>query len=169
MQQLRTTSDGDLNRTCAREVLDAVPPVVWFLRREFRAFRKGLSLTQVRTMSLIQRQPAANLSVVAEFLGVSLPTASRIVQGLVSAGLLTRRGSTADRRQLALVITPEGDALLQTAWDGTQSRLQEQLQNLNPDQQQALAQAMGVLKEIFGAVGLTNPRKTAKADALQPA
>jgi DNA-binding MarR family transcriptional regulator len=169
MQQLRTTTDGDLNRTCAREVLDAVPPVVWFLRREFRAFRKGLSLTQVRALSLIQRQPAANLSVVAEFLGVSLPTASRIVQGLVSAGLLVRQGSRSDRRQMALAISPAGDALLQTAYDGTQARLREQLQGLSADQQKALAQAMGVLKEIFGAVGLSVPRKAARAEELQPA
>jgi DNA-binding MarR family transcriptional regulator len=169
MQQLRPTTDADLNKACAREVLDAVPPVVWFIRREFRAYRKGLSLVQVRTLSLIQRQPAANLSVVADFLGVSLPTASRIVQGLVSQGLLTRQGSRNDRRQLALAITQEGDELLHTAYDGTQSRLREQLQSLTPAQQQALAQSMGVLKEIFGAVGLTNPRKTAKAEILEHA
>jgi len=157
MQQLRLTTEVEAPRDCALEVLDAVPPIIWFIRREMRAFRKGLSLAQFRTLTLIHRQPAASLSAVADHLGASLPTASRVVQGLVQQGLLARQGSRTDRRQLSLGITPQGEAVLQTAWSSTQARLTEQMRDLSPAQRQAVLQAMQVLKGVFGALGI--PRK----------
>jgi DNA-binding MarR family transcriptional regulator len=139
---------------CAREVLDSVPPIIWFIRREMRVYRKGMSLAQFRTLALIQRQPRASLSAVSDHLGSSLPTASRIVQGLVEQGLLARKGCPDDRRQLALAITERGETVLKTAWSGTQGRLKEKLDTLSPEQRQGITEAMQSLKGIFGALGL---------------
>jgi DNA-binding MarR family transcriptional regulator len=177
MQQLRpTTIDNGSNTAqgCAREVLDAVPPVIWFIRREMHAFRKGLSLAQFRTLALVQRQPAASLSAVAEHLGCSLPTASRLVQGLVDKELLGRQGCPGDRRQLALAITQHGEEVLTTAWGGTQDRLQSQIEKLSPEQRKAVAQAMRSLKTVFGAMGLgdfldrSSSNGVSVAEALEP-
>jgi DNA-binding MarR family transcriptional regulator len=154
MQPLRATTDVSLARDCAMEVLDAVPPVIWFLRKEMRGFRKGLSLAQFRALTLIHRQPAASLSAVADHLGVSLPTASRLVQGLVKQGLLSRHGSADDRRQLSLAITAAGDTVLQTAWSGVQGRLMDQMRSLSTAQMQSVAQAMDVFKGVFGELGV---------------
>jgi DNA-binding MarR family transcriptional regulator len=154
MQQLRETIEKETARDCAREVLDTVPPVIWFIRREMRVFRKGLSLPQFRTLSLVHRQPSASLSAVAEHLGSSLPTASRMVQGLVQQGLLKRDGCPGDRRQLSLALTERGELVLQTAWAGTQGRLAEQFEKLSPADRQVVTEAMAVLNEIFGALGL---------------
>jgi DNA-binding MarR family transcriptional regulator len=158
MQPLRATTDADQASDCALEVLDSVPPVIWFIRREMRAFRKGLSLAQFRTLALIYRTPSASLSAVAEHIGASLPTASRLVQGLVQQRLLTRQGSADDRRQLSLAITPEGQTVLHTAWSSTRDRLMDQLKDLSPHQKQAVTEAMLVLKGIFGALGLRNQK-----------
>jgi DNA-binding MarR family transcriptional regulator len=164
MQQLRATIEKETARDCAREVLDSVPPVIWFIRREMRVFRKGLSLPQFRTLSLVHRQPTASLSAVAEHLGASLPTASRLVQGLVQQGLLKREGCPGDRRQLSLGITERGESVLQTAWAGTQGRLAEQFEKLDPADRQAVTEAMAVLKNIFGALGLPDSPRTAAKD-----
>jgi DNA-binding MarR family transcriptional regulator len=169
MQQLRETSEGDLGQQCAREVLDAVPPVIWFIRREMRAFRRGLSLAQFRTLSLIQRQPAGSLSVVADHLGVSLPTASRIVQGLVEQGLLARQGSRADRRQLSLALTAQGEVVLRTAYEGTEAKLGDQMLALTPVQRQSVAQAMRVLKAVFGELGLSRESSSVNGEAIKRA
>jgi DNA-binding MarR family transcriptional regulator len=150
-----TTVNGQGADECALEVLDTVPPVVWFIRREMRMFRKGLSLQQFRTLSLIYRQPSACLSVVAEHAGASLPTASRLVQGLVDKGLVVRRESQEDRRQLVLAISPSGQAILHSVWAGTQERLAEQVGRLSPEERQSVADAMQALKKVFGALGLS--------------
>lgn len=154
MQLLRETSESRLADISARELLDAVPPVIWFIRRQMRHFRRDLSLAQFRTLTLVNRQPAASLSAVADHLGASLPTASRMVHGLVERGLLARQGCQGDRRQLALAITPRGEALLNTAWEETQASLKSELSRLSPVQQQNIADAMQLLKGVFGALGL---------------
>lgn len=164
MQQLRATMDLDSAPGCAREVLDSVPPVIWFIRREMRAFRKDLSLAQFRTLALVQRQPAASLSAVSEHLGSSLPTASRIVQGLVEQGLLKRQGCPEDRRQLSLLISERGEAVLRSAWEGTQGRLTERFDKLTSEQRRAISKAMVLLKQVFGALGLSEIVQVANHD-----
>jgi DNA-binding MarR family transcriptional regulator len=154
MQRLQATIDGGPVQRCAREILDTVPPVIWFIRREMRAFRKELSLPQFRALALVHRTPAASLSAVADHLGSSLPSASRLIQGLVEKGLMKRTGCPKDRRQLALAITDVGEEALDLAWSGTQDRLTDELHKLSADQLQCVADAMHSLKELFGTSGL---------------
>ncbi len=110
---------------CAWELLDAVPPLMWHIRRSMRSFRRGLSMPQFRAMVLLANRPDASLSAVADHLALSLPTTSRMVSGLVGKGLLTRQGSTTDRRQVSIGVTAQGRAVLDAAWSGTGRELAE--------------------------------------------
>src|SRR5580658_7623362 len=113
MQPLLETTKSPGIETCAREVLDTSPPISWFIRRQMRSHRGGLSMAQFRSLIRVNRPPAASLSAVAEHLGASLPTTSRIVQGLVDKGLLSRAGCRWDRRQITLELTAKGRGMLQ--------------------------------------------------------
>src|SRR5690349_50071 len=115
MQSLHHASNGRSADDCAAELLEAVPPVMWFMRQKTRRYRRGLSVQQMQAMYLVQQQPSASLSAVAEHIGASLPTTSRIVTGLVRKKLLRRGGSAADRRQLELAITARGLSVLNSA------------------------------------------------------
>src|SRR3954453_22111166 len=96
---------------CAEALLDALPPVMRVVRRHMRSHRsRGLSLPQFRTLAFLRAVRSANLSAVADFLGAAPPTASRIVSGLVGAGLVVRREHADDRRQVELALTPRGTA-----------------------------------------------------------
>ncbi len=139
---------------CAWALLDAVPPLMWHIRRTMRSFRAGLSMPQFRAMVLIANEPAASLSAVADHLALSLPTTSRMVSGLVAKGLLTRRDSAADRRQVSLGVTAKGRAVLDTAWTATGRELAGHLRDVPPDRLASLAAAMGVVGELFGSLGL---------------
>ncbi len=68
-----------------------------------------LTLTQVKTLSALD-QSEAELSVkeLAERLGLSLPSASRTVDGLLRRGWLARREDERDRRIKRLNVTPAG-------------------------------------------------------------
>src|SRR5438067_2355645 len=117
---------------CAVAMLDALPQVMWFIRREMRRHRtRGMSIPQFRTLVLIDDQPTVSLSAVAENLGASLPTASRIVSGLVGKGLLTRETCAADRRQCSLRVTATGRAALNAGRRATQERLAAELARLS--------------------------------------
>jgi DNA-binding MarR family transcriptional regulator len=132
-------------------MLDALPQVMWFIRREMRRHRtRGMSIPQFRTLVLIDDQPTVSLSAVAENLGASLPTASRIVSGLVSKGLITRETSLADRRQCSLQLSPTGRAALNEGRRATQERLAAELARLNERERGVVAEAMWRLGDVFG-------------------
>jgi DNA-binding MarR family transcriptional regulator len=140
-----TTADG-----CAATLLDALPGVMWFVRQNMRSRRsQGLSVPQFRVLVLLHRFPEASLSAVSEHLGSTLPTASRIVGGLVGKGLVGRRSCSEDRRQVALQLTEKGQSVLDVAWRDTRSAVAERLGRLNTDQQAGVMGAMELLRGVF--------------------
>jgi len=134
---------------CAVEVLDAVPAVIWYIRRWMRAQRKGLSIPQFRALYLIRAQPAASLSAVAEHLGALLPTASRLIDGLEAKGLVTRSDCRDDRRQLELLITRQGAAVLDGAQAATLAKMRQELAALDEPQRELITRAMRLLRGVF--------------------
>lgn len=72
----------------------------------------GVSLVQLRALTVLSQAPGASLAVLAEGMGVALSTASRLVDRLGAAGWATRGSSEKDRRTLALHLTAAGEALL---------------------------------------------------------
>jgi DNA-binding MarR family transcriptional regulator len=143
---------ADEPAACARAVLDGMPPVMWFIRKQMRKHRTGgLSVPQFRALCLLSQFPTASVSLVAEHLGSSTPSASRLVTGLVSRGFVTRKACRDDRRQVTLVMTQRGKSVLAAAQQATQDRLAEQMEQLSPEQRAAIASAMVVLGEVFGA------------------
>lgn len=137
---------------CAGVLLEALPGLMRFVRKQMRSRRaKGLSVPQFRTLIQLRRRPAVSLSSVAESLGSSVPTMSRMVSGLVAKGLIVRREAPHDRRQVTLALTPRGEAVIDAAWSGTQSVLAERLAGLSEAQVAAVTRALGIVLELFPA------------------
>lgn len=107
-------------------------------------------MTQFRSLVRVNRPPSASLSAVAEHLGASLPTTSRIVAGLVDKGLMARSGCRWDRRQVTLQLTPRGRDVLQNARKATQHCMELELEKLSTPQRMALIKATKILKMVFG-------------------
>src|SRR5271155_3457661 len=150
MQRLSKASMQSCS-VCARAVMESVPPVVWFMRRQMRGHRGGLSMPQFRTLLRVNREPRTSLSAVAEHLGSSLSTVSRIVTGLVDKGLVVRRGSASeDRRRMSLTLTTRGQAVLDRARRGTQQQMEQALGLLSDRQREDVLTAMGILRDAFG-------------------
>ena len=150
---LRTTDQSPAVSDTADAVLDVVPPVVWFIRRQMRCHRKDLSLPQFRVLACVDHEPRVSLSTVADFLGASLPTASRIVSGLVNKGLIERAGRDEDRRQLSLQLTDDGRSLMRRARKGAGEQMEKELHDLTAAQRQSVTVAMFILRGIFGSAG----------------
>jgi DNA-binding MarR family transcriptional regulator len=142
------TPDG-----CAQELLLALPQVMRFVRKHMRSHRGGLSVPQFRTLILLESSPTKNLSAVAEFLGVSLPTASRIVTCMVRKGFIDRRECPGDRRQLELVLTTQGAAVMEKSRRATQQQIAKELESLTEADRRAMLRSMHLLHELFTPVG----------------
>jgi len=88
---------------------------------------------------------------VTEFLGTSISTTSRVVAGLVAKGLVHRCQSPNDRRQIQLVLTPRGVAVMQKSRRATQSELARELETLESGDQECVAHAMKLLQWLFSS------------------
>jgi DNA-binding MarR family transcriptional regulator len=139
---------------CAQEILDVVPVVMRTIRAELRRHRTAdLSVPQFRTLAFIDRCADASLSDVAEHIGLTLPSMSKIVDGLVARKLVTRQTHATDRRRMMLALTPRGQTALQASREATRACLAEDLTGLTERQRETIAQALEILRPVFTPPG----------------
>ena len=72
----------------------------------------GISVVQLRALTVLRELGTATLGELAVGMGVTVSTASRLVDRLVTGGLVRRELSPRSRRELALRVAPDGDAVL---------------------------------------------------------
>lgn len=154
MERLQsTTVCADSATECAAEILEAVPTVIRFIRAQMRRHRgSDLSVPQFRTLAFIHRNPGTSLSALAEFIGLSLPAASRLVEGLVKKKLVSRRTPAGNRRLVALSISARGDRTVSAARRATVRRLAGVVAPLHEDERGAIQNALHTLRREFEAV-----------------
>jgi DNA-binding MarR family transcriptional regulator len=141
---------GKLLDTCAHELMDTAPQIMQAIRVEMRQARDlNISIPQFRTLRFIQRNPDSSLSSLAEHLGLTLPSVSKLVDGLVKQKLVTRKTSTTDRRQLTLMLTPSGTSIVDSAIASARSNLAKKLEHLSTDELELISQTMQLLHPIF--------------------
>ena len=134
----------------ACEILDVVPLVMRIIRAEMRSQRSpDLAIHQFRTLLYISRNPGTSLQTVAHHLGVTSPTVSKMLDGLVLDRLVKREPSPNDRRQVTLDLTARGKKILEKARDATQTRLAEILSHITPEESETVFQAMIILQTLF--------------------
>ena len=140
----------DSAQACARAIIEVVPPIVQALRVEMRAQRSNdLSVPQFRTLAYISRHPCCSLTAVADFIGLTLPAMSTLVNGLVEQGLVLRAIDPADRRRVLLTVTETGIAVHRCALDGAEAWLTARVAALGDDQRAAVLAAMEALAPLF--------------------
>lgn len=111
----------------------------------------SLSLPQFRTLVFLRRNAGASLSAVAEHVGLTPPSASKMLDGLIARNLASRQESLADRRRVTLGLTVQGRAALKKARDRAQVHLAELLSNLPATDRAVVVEAMTVLQGVFSA------------------
>jgi DNA-binding MarR family transcriptional regulator len=135
-------------RTPADDALLAVARLVLDVSVRAADDLGGLSPVQLRALTALREAGSANLVSLAEEMGVTVSTASRLVDRLVAADWVHRRASPQDRRELALTLTHGGTALLRRYDARRLARLRECLDRLAPDRQEAVVAALGELAAV---------------------
>lgn len=135
---------------CAREVVETVPVVMRFLRAEMRRYSSArLSVPQFRALAFVGRMPGTSLSEVAADLGVSLPTASAMVERLVQRKVMERTQDPRERRRIILRLNREGARLLEHFRAMARARLTHVLAPRSKQELQALERGLSVLRSVF--------------------
>lgn len=142
--------------TLAREILDVVPFAMRLIREEMRRHRGAdLSIPQFRSLLFLQRNPGAALREVAEHLGLTPPTVSKMAARLVSRGLIDRPDSTVDRRRVELRLTARGNTLIDRVRAETAAKFAERLEKLPPTEREKMISSLESLRMALQAVEKT--------------
>jgi DNA-binding MarR family transcriptional regulator len=138
--------------SCAAAVLETAPSIMRTIRHEFRKHRSpDLSVPQFRALAFMGRRGNASLSQLAEHIGVALPSASKLVDGLVSKKFAKRETRSKDRRQLELTLTSKGAAVLQTVRREAQAQLTLEFSQLSDTNLKTIEGAMDILQTLFSS------------------
>ena len=139
---------------CAVEFLEVLPLIMGTLQCELRHDpATTLTMVQFRTLMFLSRHGTASVSQIAEFLGLGLPATSKIIDGLVSSGAISRRGDPADRRRVLLEITSAGNNELLATRAISHNHLANLLSPLSETERTRLLETMRSLRPIFMKFG----------------
>lgn len=163
------TSDSE---TSARAVLETLPLVLRVIRAEIRRSRfPDFSLPQFRALAFLGRNRGAMLTDVADHLGLSLPAASKLVDGLVSGKMVSRKSDPADRRRMILVLTAIGEKKYGIALDSAVQMLASKVVALSAQENAQVVEAMRLLRSVFADCPKpdSSPKRNGKSANLRTA
>jgi DNA-binding MarR family transcriptional regulator len=137
-------------QSCAADLLEVVPLIMRAMRAEVRSRRvPELSMPQFRALAFIGRNEGSALSDAAAFLGLGLPSASKLVDGLVEARLVTRETAPGDRRRVQLGLSPAGHAKYKVLVRQAQNFLAAKVAHFSEHQCRQLSDVLAALRATF--------------------
>jgi DNA-binding MarR family transcriptional regulator len=135
---------------CARAVLEVAPLIMRTLVGEIRRRPDmDLSVPQLRSLGFLRDHEGACLSDVAEHLGLTLPSMSKLIDGLVARAFVLRHTHPSDRRRVTLALTEGGRNALQVAHEQAPAFLAGRLVALRESELAAIVEALEILKPLF--------------------
>jgi MarR family transcriptional regulator for hemolysin len=89
------------------------------------------------------------MSAVADVVGLSLPSVSKLIEGLVSLGYIRHEVCPQDRRRARLYASDKGKLAMARGRAEIGSHLTERLGELEPEARQAVHRGLLHLQEVF--------------------
>ncbi|MGH3381213.1 MAG: MarR family winged helix-turn-helix transcriptional regulator [Actinoallomurus sp.] len=121
--------------------------------------------TQLRVLFVVEQRGAINLSGLAGELGALLSSASRLCDRLEAAGLIVRESGQQSRREIAIRLSPDGEALLDRVRQERQEEIKKVLARMSPGARNAL---LAGLTEFQSAADESAPAEPSR-DISMPA
>lgn len=113
--------------------------------RKINAF----NFIRFKTLIFVDRHPDSSMRHIAEYLGVTPPSATSLVNNMVREGYLKRVLDEKDRRIVRLAITPKGKKNLKNAFKNMAGRIKKALSALNKTEIDNLAKIMEKLSRAY--------------------
>lgn len=136
-------------------LLTASRVLVGVSARSLSEVEEAVTVTQFRTLVVLESQGEINLSGLADRLGVNASTALRMIDRLLVAGLVTRRDNPDTRREVLLGLSPDGRQLVRRV---TQRRRAELARVVAAMPAARRGELLAALRAFAEAAGEAEPR-----------
>ncbi len=131
-------------------LLTASRVLVGVSARSLSEVEGAVTVTQFRTLVVLDSRGETNLSGLAERLGVNSSTALRMIDRLLVAGLVTRRDNPDTRREVLLGLSPEGRSLVRRVTRRRRAELARVVAAMPADRRSELLAALRAFAEAAG-------------------
>jgi DNA-binding MarR family transcriptional regulator len=147
---LEQSSTGITPEQCAAAVVEIIPLIVGSIRAKMRNQGEPfLSISQFRSLMFLYRYPGSSLSKLADYLGVTRPTASAICERLVQEKFVDRKEHPQERRAVVLKLTETGRARLEQIQALTCSNISPMFEDLSQEQMESVLAGLTLLRGVF--------------------
>jgi DNA-binding MarR family transcriptional regulator len=133
-------------------VLSASRVLVAVAARSLSDIAEEVTLTQYRTLVVLASRGPQNLVGLAEAVGVTPATATRMCDRLVKKKLVVRQAELDDRRQIRLALTKKGIKLISAVTDRRRREIETIVRAIDPEEQHVLVLALGQFAAAAGEV-----------------
>ncbi len=149
MQQLASETTPVISATeCSTQLLEVAPLITRRMREMRRRMMSDLSIPQYRALNYVRNHDGISLSDLSEFLGLSLPSTSKLIQKLVVLKVVTRKVAD-DRRRVCISLTVKGKDALRLARQETHKQLDKTLESLSKKDLATVSKALNILGRAF--------------------
>jgi DNA-binding MarR family transcriptional regulator len=133
----------------AKLLLDTVPSVMLSIREQMRSIARGrFTVPQFRILNRLRKGPMTNRDL-AEWMGVSAPTMSRMIDPMAAKSLIERRDNPEDRRSQMLSLSASGSKEAEAIRNLALKCFAEKISKLNREQSQTLTEGLKILAALF--------------------
>jgi DNA-binding MarR family transcriptional regulator len=138
---------------CAKLLLEVIPNSMRSIRFEMRSSAKHqVTIPQFRILVRLSKSTTSNAKL-ADDIGVSPPTMSRMIDPLVRKKMVKRVADYNDRRQVNLSLTEKGSEIFHDIQAAVRARLSERLSKMPFEEKTKLTHGLQSLKEFFSNGG----------------
>ena len=141
---------GDEAEAFVTALLTASRVLVGVSARSLSEVESTVTVTQFRTLVVLESHGELNLSGLAEKLGVNASTALRMIDRLLVAGLVTRRENPDTRREVLLGLSPEGQRVVRRVTRRRRSELARVVKAMPAARRPQLLAALRAFAEAAG-------------------
>ncbi|HWE91920.1 MAG TPA: MarR family transcriptional regulator [Pseudonocardiaceae bacterium] len=125
--------------------------------RSIATVEESITLPQFRLLVVLSTQGSIKLIQVAEQLGVAPSTATRMIDRLISAGLVDREINPHSRREVVLSLSPGGRAVVRQVTQRRRRDIARIVARMPERQRQGLVDALEAFTEAGGEPPASRP------------
>ncbi len=133
-------------------VLGASRALVAIAARSLADAGEEVTLTQYRSLVVLASRGPQGLGALAELLGVTPPTVSRMCDRLVRKQLILRRADPKDRRQIRVALSARGKRLVEEVTRRRREEIAQLLASMSSSEQASVARSLQRLADAAGEV-----------------
>ena len=133
-------------------MLSASRVLVALAARSLADLDEEVTLSQYRALVVLASRGPQGVAAIADSLGITPPTASRLCERLVRKGLVRRRTDRNDRRQVRVALTDSGHDLVDVVTNRRRQEISTLLRRVPQEARQSMVAGLQRLAEAAGEV-----------------